>query len=96
MDHAESPPQDVTGRLAEDPEALRRIGLNEGLMKSIVTVAVHRKTVDHFDGRIIHEIESEIRWALNSALFRKLFRVDGDNSLEILVQEVLFSDITIQ
>jgi len=96
FDHAKSPPEDVTDRLAEDTDALERIGLYDNLIRSIVTLRVHRKTADEFEERVIQKVKDEVRMALNKDLFQKVFKIDENNRKEIQVQEVFFSDFIIQ
>lgn len=93
----EKPPDDdVTDTLADNADLLTKIGLYDLLIKSLIVEVVRLKTVDELDGEIIHEVRDEIKQRLNKDVFQKLFKPSEDSSLEVKIQEVVFSDIIIQ
>ena len=93
----ESPPDDdITEKLAEDTTTLEKIGLYDRRIVSVINRIIRLKTVDELEGEFIHEIEDEIRDKLNKDIFGRLFRVDDENKIEVIVAEVDISNIIIQ
>ena len=93
----ESPPDDdITEKLAEDTTTLEKIGLYDRRIVSVINRIIRLKTVDELEGEFIHEIEDEIREKLNKNIFQRLFRVDDENKIEVIVAEVDISNLIIQ
>ena len=93
----ESPPDDdITGKLAENTTVLEKIGLYDRRIVSVINRIIRLKTVDELEGEFIHEIEDEIREKLNKNIFQRLFRVDDENKIEVIVAEVDISNLIIQ
>lgn len=96
-DHSKKPPKDdITGKLGENVQLLKKIDLHAAKMKSIITKVLRNKTIDQLDGDNLALVEEEIRRRINDEIFKRVFVVDAKHHLEISVQEVDFSDIIIQ
>ena len=95
-DHDESPPEDITDKLKEDPDLLPQIGEYDAMIKEIITQIVRLKTIDELDAERIEEVKDEIKLRLNKDVFQKLYQIDDDNKREIQVHKVVFADFIIQ
>jgi flagellar basal body-associated protein FliL len=98
-DHDKDPRKsDVTNELA-DSEAVIRIGEYDSLIKSIIVRIVRLRTVDQLDGERLEQVQEEIKHQVNQDVMQKLFPFpdpEEKNTIEVRIEDVIFSEIIIQ
>ncbi len=97
-DHKESPPKDITDQLGGNTAVLDKISQYDPLIKATIVSIVRQKTIEQLVGENISDVQDEIRRELNRKVFQKLFawNKEKENKIEVVVEEVVFSDLIIQ
>ena len=94
----ESPPDDITDKIedAHQDDIIKKIGLYDLKIKSLIMRTIRGKTVDELDAQFQDEIEDEMRQMINKEIFERLFQTNDEQKLEVRVVELNISDIIIQ
>ena len=95
----ENPPDDITDQMILDDKKhaeVMKIKTVEQRIVSVVTKTLRLKTIDELEGEFIDDVEKDILDKLNKEIFSRMFAIDENNSIEIIVTEVDISSIIIQ
>lgn len=108
---AETDPEkrNLTEKMAEHPEVTERLNEYVALMKSIIVKIVRQKTIPELEGENLQATADEIKESINEEVLKEAFKVEPDkpkflglfggekkNKIEVLVQDVIFTDIIVQ
>ncbi len=86
----------TAGEIGGNAIVQERINAYVPRIKSIIVTILRSKTIDQLTaGEAFKDVQTEIETGLNQEIFQKLFRMN-DDKMEILVQEVNFSQLIIQ
>lgn len=86
--------EEKLGKEAE--KALAKLHQYDNKIKAVIVGIVREKTIDELEGDALQQVQEEIMQRVNDEVMKRAYAVTEDNSVEITVSEVVFSDIIIQ
>lgn len=88
--------EDITDNLQPDDDTHIKLALYDSKIKATIVQVMRFKTIDQLSAELLPEVKADIRQQLNENVFKKIFALTDKNEIEVLVEEVVFSDIIIQ
>lgn len=87
---------DITAGLGENELVTAKLTGYTQRIRAIVVNIVRSKTIDQLESEFIDEVKDEIKRKLNADLLSRLFKIDENNKVKVVIEEVEFSSIIIQ
>ena len=87
---------DITAGLADNGPVNTKLAQYTQRIRAISIGIVRSKTIDQLESGFVDEVKDEIKKKLNADLFSRLFKIDENNKVQVVVDQVEFSSIIIQ